>query len=134
LEIFGKEKRKFYFCNQTNQKLIIMKCVNCGAEIANGAQFCHVCGSQQVVAPYQGQNNFQGQNVYGGQNPYGPQGYQGVDMKDAAVWIKIVSLLFPIVGIIYYFVQKKTRPVAAKSAITFAAIGFVINLVLMMFQ
>lgn len=49
---------------------------------------------------------------------------------DLGIGLKIVSVLFPIVGAILYFVKKKDEPVAAKQACTMALIGFGIGIVL----
>jgi len=46
------------------------------------------------------------------------------------IGLKIVSVIFPIVGAILYFVKKKDEPVAAKQACTMALIGFGIGIVL----
>lgn len=42
----------------------------------------------------------------------------------------IISFLFPIIGIILYFCNKKSKPNKAKSAITAAAIGFALNIII----
>lgn len=44
--------------------------------------------------------------------------------------LKIVSFCIPLVGLILYFTKKSNEPKAAKDAITFAAIGFGIGLVM----
>ncbi len=49
---------------------------------------------------------------------------------DLGIGLKIVSVIFPIVGAILYFVKKKDEPVAAKQACTMALIGFGIGIVL----
>ena len=100
-----------------------MRCSNCGAELMPGAQFCQVCGSTQSV-----QQNF---NHMGQQYAQSPT-YQGaqVSSEDAALWMKIVSFLIPIVGLILWAVKKKNEPVAAKSCITWGIIGFAVSIIL----
>lgn len=130
-----------------------MKCQNCGSDVANGAQFCPNCGSNNLMADYQqpqqnyGQSNYPnpgmqqqgmqqgyGQQGYGqqgyGQQPYQqdynqnqPYGMGGQNMKDAEVWMKILCFLIPIVGIILYFIKKDKEPVYAKSCIMWALIS-----------
>jgi uncharacterized membrane protein len=53
-----------------------------------------------------------------------------MEPQDLSTALKVVSLLFPIVGAILYFVHNKNEPKKAKSACTFALIGFGIGLVL----
>ena len=115
-----------------------MKCVNCGAELPNGAQFCQVCGTRQPVMQNPGYPGFNNSNFnnQGFNNPgfNNMGGFQEADYKDAAIWLKIVCLLIPLVGLIYFLVKRTSRPVAAKSCLTFAIIGFVINLVITLMQ
>lgn len=87
-----------------------MYCPNCGANVNEKAEFCVNCGinihkfsSKQTVAP---------------------------DDK-ANIWVNLLSLCcFPIVGIILYFVWKDNRPKAAKSALIFGIIGFIISIII----
>ncbi|WP_295216675.1 hypothetical protein [Ruminococcus sp.] len=52
-------------------------------------------------------------------------------MEDRAnVGLVIVSVLFPIVGLILFFVKKKETPKAAKAYIIAAAISFVVCLLI----
>lgn len=44
--------------------------------------------------------------------------------------LAVVSFLIPIVGLILYFVKKEKEPLAAKSALKLAAIGFVVGIAL----
>lgn len=128
-----------------------MRCSNCGAEIMNGAQFCTNCGAQQVQQQTYQQFGANPQQPYGGtpNQAYGvnmqqqyANGYQqatpyannqydmannAASLEDAALWLKIVCLLIPIVGIVIYFVKKNNEPVAAKSCLTFALIGVALN-------
>lgn len=107
-----------------------MRCTNCGAEIAPGAQFCQVCGSTAVQTqtnptyqqPYQ--NNPYGQPAQQSQFANQPMAQGQVSYEDAGWGLKILSLLIPIVGLIMYFINKNNAPVKAKSCIIFAAIGF----------
>lgn len=113
-----------------------MRCYNCGAEIVNGAQFCQVCGATQ---PAQSTQQFQQPIQPGYQQPL-QQGYmqQGhtqtpVSMEDISVMFKIICLLVPIAGFVYWLVKKNTEPVAAKSCLMWAAIGVGLNILLALF-
>lgn len=107
-----------------------MNCQTCGAAIPNGAAHCPNCGAPALTQQPQYQQQ-QYQQPY--QQPYGAQ-QQGVnanvDMSDLNIVLKIVSLIFPLIGIILYFVWKNSAPNKAKSAITFAGIGILVNLIL----
>lgn len=105
-----------------------MRCTNCGANVLNGAQFCPNCGSSQLVQDYQ-QQNYQNE---GYQQPYQQNGFQQQSMQqvsyiDAPIWLKIISLLFPLAGVIIFFVKKNTEPVYAKSCLIWGLIGFGIS-------
>lgn len=116
-----------------------MRCESCGAEVMNGTQYCHVCGNslalqsqgvgyqQPMNQGYQQPMN-QGYQQFQGQNFQQPYGMQNVSQADAPVWLKIVSLLFWIVGVIMYFVKKDKEPVYAKSCLTFGLIGLGIDI------
>ncbi len=91
-----------------------MKCKNCNAEIPDGSRFCPVCGKNvNEFAPNQQQ--FSGNQVSNTQD------------EDYSIWMKILCLIIPIVGIILYFVKKDQEPVKAKSALTFGLIAVGIN-------
>lgn len=99
-----------------------------------GAANCPNCGAPVAVA-----NNAYGQQPQY-QQPQYQQGYpqqQGYapaqSQEDAAIWLKIICLLIPIVGIIMYFVNSKSAPVKAKSCILFAGIGMALNLLFALF-
>lgn len=125
-----------------------MRCSNCGAEIMNGAQFCTSCGTpqnqpqQQYAAPNQQPNVVNPQQFGNGYQQVNPgfvnnqnMGFvdNNVSMQDAEMWLKVLSLLIPIVGIIMYFVKKNNEPIAAKSCLTWGLIGFGISLILSIF-
>lgn len=118
-----------------------MRCQNCGNEVADGVQYCPVCGNGIMMANpnmgYQQPMNqgYQQPMNQGYQQPMNqgyqpmnqgyqqPYGFQNVNMEDAGVGMKILSFLFPIVGIIMYFVKKNEAPVYAKSCLTWGLIG-----------
>lgn len=104
-----------------------MKCTNCGNEIANGTQFCQVCGAPAPQpGPYQQQAPYaQQQGAYQQQGPYAQQ---QVSYQDAPLWAKIVSIFLPIVGLILWLVKRTNEPVAAKTCLVWAGVGIVINI------
>lgn len=124
-----------------------MRCYNCGSEIMSGSQFCQVCGTpasaaQQMQQPMQGgtqqgmyqqpaQGGMQQQGMYqqGYQQPYNQQN-QALSYEDAGWGLKILSILIPIVGLILWLVKKDKEPVAAKTCLLWAGVGFVINIFL----
>lgn len=120
-----------------------MKCSNCGAEVMNGTQFCQICGAAVTMQPQQtygqqsGYNPSYGQPQYGQtnqyQNGYNQQNANDVSMEDAGWGFKILSLLIPLAGIILWAVKKSKEPVAAKSCLIWAAIGFGLDILFSVF-
>lgn len=112
--------------------MAIIQCPKCGAMVSDTASFCPKCGApiaqsapQQQPEPAQQPYNQQPYN----QQPANP--YPAVQPTDApSTGLNILSLLFPIVGWILYFVYRDKEPVKAKSCSKFAWIGFGIGLVL----
>lgn len=101
-----------------------MNCQRCGALLADGVTHCHNCGTPQQFTNAGYQPNY-------GQQQYGQHGQVGnVDMSDLNVGLKILFLLFPLIGIIMYFVWKNSAPVKAKSSLTFGLIGIGVNILL----
>lgn len=82
-------------------------CQNCGAPVVAGVGFCEKCGAPVAAK--------------------GPQDKQSIG-------INILSFLFPLIGIILFFVWKNSSPNKAKGAGLWAlisiAIGFVSVLLL----
>lgn len=50
--------------------------------------------------------------------------------EDLHIGLKILSFCIPLAGIILYFVKKDKEPVAAKSACTWAVIGFSLGVII----
>ena len=49
--------------------------------------------------------------------------------EDLGLFLKIISFFFPFIGAVLYIAQKRTRPVAAKQACTFAWFGVAAGLI-----
>ena len=81
-----------------------MYCKNCGAEISKESYVCPKCGVKVKEE----------KNIEDKPN----------------IGLNIVSLLFPIIGIILYFVWRKETPNKAKSVLIFGLIGWGIGIVL----
>lgn len=79
--------------------------------------------------PYRqnGQEQYNGYNQNGG--AFNPQAYRNPDEK-ANAGLCVVSVLFPIVGLILFLVQKNDTPRAAKSYLLCAAISFGVQVLL----
>ena len=80
-----------------------MYCENCGAEISKEAYICPKCG----VKVKKEENN---------------------DEDKPNVGLNILSLFFPIVGLILYFTWKNQTPIRAKSVLTYCLIGWGIGI------
>ena len=86
-----------------------MYCQNCGTNIDSNAEICIHCGV----------------NV----RNFNPNSYQPENDK-SNIWVNLLSLCcVPILGIVMYFVWKDKQPKAARSALLFAIIGFVIYII-----
>lgn len=82
-----------------------MYCSNCRASVNENAKFCVNCGIniKQTVS---------------------------IDDKPN-IWINLISLFYvPILGIIVYFIWRKNRPRAAKSALMFGLLNIAITVIL----
>ena len=79
-----------------------MYCENCGTEISKEAYICPKCG----VKVKKEENNEDKPNV----------------------GLNILSLFFPIIGLILYFVWKNETPIRAKSVLTYCLIGWGIGI------
>ena len=107
--------------------MAIIQCPKCGAMVSDTASFCPKCGAPIAQSAPQQQPE-PAQQPYN-QQPANP--YPAVQPTDApSTGLNILSLLFPIVGWILYFVYRDKEPVKAKSCSKFAWIGFGIGLVL----
>lgn len=85
-------------------------CKNCGAEIDEKAVVCVHCG----VATNVGEE-------------------KAVNDSGSGGW-GVLGFFFPIVGLILYLVWKDNKPKTAKMIGKWALIGFIVNLVLAVFQ
>ena len=53
-----------------------------------------------------------------------------IDEEGASTGMKVLSFLFPIVGLILFLIDKDKKPVAAKEELKWAGIGFAIGILL----
>lgn len=119
-------------------------CEYCGSQVPDNAKFCTSCGAalqqaqpaQQVYEPPAYQQPTYEQPTYQQptyqqpyQQPYQPASTPAVNDSGSIGW-GILSFLFPIVGVILYFVWRNDKPNSAKVAGIGAIIGFCVNLVL----
>ena len=135
-----------------------MQCMYCGAQIADGQQFCPNCNAalpveapgvasgstvQQAGQPYAGQQmppqqpGYQQQGYQQGyQQPYNQAqpayAQQAPQVNDSgSIGWAILSFFIPIVGLILFLVWRTTKPKTAKVAGIGALIGFCLNLAYM---
>ena len=87
-----------------------MYCPNCGTNINENAEICINCGVNVL--------KFTGQTAV-------------VEDDKSNIWVNLLSLCcFPLLGIIMFFVWKDKQPKAAKHALIFAIIGFVLSFII----
>lgn len=79
----------------------MMYCENCGTEISKEAYVCPKCGVKVKN--------------------------DNTSEDTPNIGLNILSLFFPLVGIILYFTWKKDTPKKAKGVLTFALIGWAIK-------
>lgn len=111
-------------------------CEYCGSQVPDTAKFCTSCGAalpqaqpaQQVYEPPAYQQPSYQQPTY--QQPYQQAAPAPAVNDSGSIGWGILGFLFPIVGVILYFVWRNNKPNSAKVAGIGAIIGFCINLVL----
>ena len=136
-----------------------MICNKCGAEVPDGTKYCMNCGAELeaqpqpeqtytntsdsgAVSPQQNTNQVPPQTnggaippqqsgsyrmPYGA--PYAPAPQPPKEEK-ANVWLVILSVLFPIAGLIIFFVDKDAKPKNAKACGLGALISFIIRIIM----
>jgi hypothetical protein len=62
--------------------------------------------------------------------PPPPTGGDVKSGEDLNIGLKILSFCIPLAGLILYFVKKDKEPVAAKSACTWAVVGFSLGIII----
>lgn len=105
-----------------------MKCPYCGSEILEGLVICTNCGST-INSNLQSENNTNQQvtNTYENQNATGIPMSEQIEKKYDKVNLGICLISFiPLIGIIYFFINRKAYPKKSKAAIICAAVGFVL--------
>ena len=132
-------------------------CGNCGTELKEGQAFCPNCGAPTGLAP---QKPVTGSNPpqFGEYKEKAGEVFNKIDdhFDDAAnkvndfinnqiispsdtnvdpsdgvvIWLNVIAFLFPIVGVIIYFVNRGTKPVMSQSILKWALIGFVVSVIL----
>lgn len=111
-----------------------MFCSSCGKEINNEAVVCPYCGvktpnAQQI--PQQPNYNVQQNNSAPQQNPYMNQYPQPIEADETNVGIVVLSVLFPIVGIILGAVNMSNgKKKSGKAYLMAGVISFVVCLVI----
>jgi len=85
-------------------------CQYCGAEIDYDQEYCNQCGSQQPKLQSQQKAS-----------------------KGGAVGWGILSFFVPLIGLILFLVWRQERPRVSKVAGLAALIGFILNLIIMVF-
>lgn len=107
--------------------MAIIQCPKCGAMVSDTATFCPKCGApiaQSAPPPQQPQQQQYQQQQQPSYDPYPP-----VQPEDAPnIGLNILSVFFPIVGWVLYFVYRDKEPLKAKSCSKFAWIGFGIGM------
>lgn len=98
-------------------------CSNCGQQIDDNAIFCSHCGARTngdatngtgFGGGFGGYNPYGGFGGFGGYNPYGGH-YPVYDTREST-GVAVISFLFWQVGLVLWFLFRRTRPGKARSA------------------
>lgn len=97
-----------------------MYCTRCGKELEPGTKFCPNCG--EPVRPENQTSTYTTMDDYASnQSTY----YQVEDK--ASIGYCIISFLFPFMGVIFYFMQRRMTPHKAKACLYTGLISFALN-------
>lgn len=116
-----------------------MYCPKCNSYVADGNRFCGSCGAEissspsetnSPAAPDQPYGNTQYSYQQNGQ-PYNNYGYNQppVEENESTTIYKVLSFLWPVVGIIIYFIDRDKRPKRAKDCLKFSIISIVVSMI-----
>jgi len=104
--------------------MALIQCPGCGAMVSDQATSCPKCGASITKNASLGQ-----QPAYQQVAPM-QQAYQTTSPQDVPNGgLNVLSLFFPVVGWILYFVYRDKTPIKAKACAKFAWIGFAISVV-----
>ena len=103
-----------------------MKCSMCNREITINDKFCNHCGENNEF--YIESKPVNDDSKYtSSQRPLYQVRTNSSNEESLSGWAGVFSFLFPIVGLVLYFVYKEDKPAAAKQALVIAIISFVIG-------
>lgn len=109
-------------------------CMYCGGQTPEGAKYCTNCGAAlPVEAPIQQQYQ-PPSNQQPSQQGYRPPSSSSTSVVNAddsgSIGWGILSFVFPIVGIILFFVWRNTKPNCAKVSLYGAVISIAVAIIL----
>ncbi len=128
------ERMDAVFIAGNDLEVNIMFCSSCGKEINDQAVVCPYCGAKTANAQQIPQQpDFGAQQNYGApqQNPYMNQYPQPIEADETNVGIVVVSVLFPIIGIILGAVNMSNgKKKSGKAYLMAGIIAFAVELVI----
>ncbi len=98
-------------------------CGNCGKEVTDNSGICKQCG-EPVPRLDGAQIHDTNESEYNSSSSE----YSEKTNKSQLISFKIISFLFPIVGLILFFCYRKTESEKAISCLRFAGFGFLTNI------
>ena len=97
-----------------------MFCKKCGKELNDNDKYCPYCG--EPVDDELDQYRVYGQPEQNNSLP--------VNKDSGSFWWGVLGVLSPLVGFIFYFVYRRSKPKTAKVLLFGSILGFVINILM----
>ena len=98
-----------------------MYCTRCGKELEAGTKFCPNCGEPVRL---ENRNDYTNMEDYASSNGYTSPYYEE---DRASVGLCIISFLFPFMGVIFFFMKRRTTPNKAKACLITGIVSFCIE-------
>ena len=100
-----------------------MYCTRCGKELEEDAKFCPNCGEPVRL---ENRTDYTNMEDYASSNGYTSPYYEE---DRASIGLCIISFLFPFMGVIFFFMKRRTTPNKAKACLITGIVSFVLNFI-----
>lgn len=100
-----------------------MYCTRCGKELEEDAKFCPKCGEPVRL---ENRTDYTNMEDYASSNGYTSPYYEE---DRASIGLCVISFLFPFMGVIFFFMKRRTTPNKAKACLITGIVSFVLNFI-----